>query len=87
MKLTSRADPYIQSSLRKVTSERTTWSNLEQPNERNSLHHVVCHIKLNRSPPQKRAEKWSVKKNCPPENFYPRTNFFSDCAENFCPIP
>ena len=24
-------------------------------------------------------------KNCPPENFYPRTKFFSDCVENFCP--
>ena len=24
-------------------------------------------------------------KNFPPENFYPRTKFFSDCVENFCP--
>ena len=24
-------------------------------------------------------------KNCPPENFYPRTKFFSDRVENFCP--
>ena len=24
-------------------------------------------------------------KNCPPENFYPRTKFFSDYVENFCP--
>ena len=24
-------------------------------------------------------------KNCPPEKFYPRTKFFSDCVENFCP--
>ena len=24
-------------------------------------------------------------RNCPPENFYPRVKFFSDCVENFCP--
>ena len=24
-------------------------------------------------------------KNCPPKKFYPRTKFFSDCGENFCP--
>ena len=24
-------------------------------------------------------------KNCPPENFYPRTKFFSDYVEKFCP--
>ena len=24
-------------------------------------------------------------KNCPPEKFYPRTKFFSNCVENFCP--
>ena len=25
------------------------------------------------------------RKKCPPENFYPRTKIFSDCAKNFCP--
>ena len=25
------------------------------------------------------------KKNCPSEIFYPRTKFFSDCVESFCP--
>ena len=25
------------------------------------------------------------RKNCPPENFYPRTKFFSNYVENFCP--
>ena len=25
------------------------------------------------------------RKKLSPENFYPRTKFFSDCVENFCP--
>ena len=31
------------------------------------------------------GEPFCQEKCCPPENFYPRTKFFSDCVENFCP--
>ena len=29
--------------------------------------------------------RFCQEKNCPPENFYPRTKVFSDRVENFCP--
>ena len=29
--------------------------------------------------------EYCQEKKCPPENFYPRTTFFSNYVENFCP--